>query len=73
LNNKFIIENTKTREQEIFKDSTVQLSCLAASVDGKYIAVAEGTQNFQGNSLIFLYDIQKKKLVNKLTFHEKGV
>jgi hypothetical protein len=43
LNNKFIIENTKTREQEIFKDSTVQLSCLAASTDGKFIAVAEGT------------------------------
>jgi len=73
LNNKFIIENTRSREQQVFADSMVQLSCLAASIDGKYIAVGEGSSNPQGNSLILLYDLEKRRLAYRLTFHEKGV
>jgi hypothetical protein len=45
LNNKFIVENTKTREQTVYCDSVVQLSCIAASVDNKMVAVAEGSTN----------------------------
>jgi WD40 repeat protein len=73
LNNKVIIENTKTREQIVFADSNVQLSCIAMSEDGKYLAAGEGQENAQGNSLIYLYDIEKQKLVNKLPFHTKGI
>lgn len=73
LNNKLILENTKTREQTVFADSTVQLSCIAASTDGQYLAVGEGSENAQGNSLVYLYDIEKKKLLSKLTFHQKGI
>ena len=73
LKNKMIIENTKTREQTIFADSVVQLSCLASSVDNRLIAAGEGSVNPQGNSLVYLYDTEKKKLLNKLTFHQKGV
>ena len=73
LKNKMIIENTKTREQTVFADSLVQLSCLASSVDHKLIAVGEGSINPQGISLIYLYDTEKKKLLNRLTFHQKGV
>ena len=73
LKNKMIIENTKTREQTVFADSCVQLSCLASSVDHRLIAVGEGSENPQGNSLVYLYDTEKKKLLNKFTFHQKGV
>jgi hypothetical protein len=45
LNNKVIIENTKTRQQSIFADSCLQLSCLAVSNDGKYLAAGEGSEN----------------------------
>ena len=58
LNNKFIVENTKTREQTIYCDSVVQLSCIAASVDNKMVAVAEGMTNPQGQSTIYLYSIE---------------
>ena len=44
LNNKFIIENTKSRET-VFADSQVQYSCIAASVDLKLVAVGEGSTN----------------------------
>jgi len=73
LNNKLIFENTKTREQTVFADSTVQLACMAGTIDSKLIAVGEGCSNSQGNSLVYLYDVEKKKLLNKLTFHQKGV
>jgi len=75
LNNKLIVENTKTREQQVYADSHVQLSCLAASNDGKYIAVGEGCPSTldMGDktmcSLILLYDLEKKRLVQKLSFH----
>mmetsp|Transcript_11862 Transcript_11862/g.18299 ORF Transcript_11862/g.18299 Transcript_11862/m.18299 type:complete len:314 (-) Transcript_11862:786-1727(-) len=73
LHNKLIIENTKTREQQIFTDSQIQLSCMASSIDGKYLAVGEGSENPQGHALIFLYDLQKRQLINRLKFHQKGV
>jgi hypothetical protein len=58
LNNKLILENTKTREQIIFSDSTVQLSCMAVSDDGKYLAVGEGSENSKGISYAFLYNLE---------------
>jgi hypothetical protein len=69
LNNKLIFENTKTREQTVMSDSTVQLSTLALSHDNKYIAVGEGQTNKLNNSYIFLYDVKERKLLQKLTFH----
>lgn len=42
LNNKVIFEATKTREQTVLAISTVRLSCLALSKDGKTLAAAEG-------------------------------
>ena len=37
------------------------------------MAAAEGETNSTGNSYIFLFDMQEIKMVNKLTFHQKGV
>jgi WD40 repeat protein len=76
LNNKLIIENTKTREQTVLADSTVQLSCIAGSADGKYIAVGEGSPNAQGNAIAYLYDVETvppKRLPSRLAFHQKGI
>mgnify|MGYP006090873463 CR=1 FL=1 len=73
LNNKLIIENTKTREQTVLADATVQLSCLAGSVDARYIAVGEGSPNAQGSSIAYLYNVETKRLQSRLTFHQKGI
>lgn len=76
LNNKLIIENTKTREQTVLADATVQLSCIAGSANEKYIAVGEGSPNAQGNSIAYLYNVEAnctKRLQSKLTFHQKGI
>jgi len=51
----------------------VQLSCIATSNDGRYIAVGEGVPNSNGVSLILLYDLDKKRLYQKLSFHQKGI
>lgn len=51
----------------------MRLSCLAQSETGKFVAAAEGETNSTGKSFIYLYDMETSKLVNKLTFHEKGV
>ena len=61
LNNKVIIEKTKTREQTVYADTSVQLSCMAVSKDMKMVAVSEGSQSPQGIILIFLYDVEKNK------------
>ena len=73
LNNKVIKENTKTRQQNIFADSTVRLSCLAQTENGKIVAAAEGEINSSGQSFIFLYDMEAHKLITTLTYHQKGV
>jgi hypothetical protein len=62
LNNKLVIEHTKTREQTVLADATVQLSCLAGSVDARYIAVGEGSPNAQGSSIAYLYNAETKRL-----------
>ncbi len=49
------------------------MSCLAQSESGQFVAAAEGETNATGNSYIFLFDMQEIKMVNKLTFHQKGV
>lgn len=51
----------------------MQLSCLAVSKDGKYIATGEGSQNPAGTSLAYLYDVEKGKLITRLTCHQKGI
>ena len=73
LNNKLVIENTKTREQSVFCNSGVQLSCMAMSVDGRYLAVGEGSQNSQGGANIYIYDIEKRQKISSLAFHQKGI
>lgn len=79
LNNKLIIENTKTREQTVLAEGTVQLSCIAGSVNEKYIAVGEGSPNAQGNAVAYLYNVENianantKRLQSRLTFHQKGI
>lgn len=46
---------------------------MASSSDNKYLAVGEGSENPTGKSNIFLYDLEKKKLANRLGFHTKGI
>ena len=67
------MENTKTRTQTIMCDSTVRLSCLAQTNDGRYIAAAEGEPNEKEQSFIYLYDTLTQALINTLTFFHKGV
>ena len=50
LNNKLIMENTKTRKQHIFHEPLVQLSCMAGSVNEKYIAVSRYTATTERGS-----------------------
>ena len=71
LNNKLILEKTKSqnREQVIFSDHEVQLSCMAQSKCQRFIAVGEGHENSEGISYVHLYDIEKGKRVQKLGFH----
>lgn len=57
----------------VFADSQVQLSCLAVSKSGKLIATGEGSQNPSGTSLAYLYDVEKGKLLTRLTCHQKGI
>lgn len=58
LNNKLIMEYTKTRSQTIHYSSAVRLSCMAVSADGKFVAVGEGELNnkekngFEGCNII---------------------
>lgn len=71
LNNKLIIENTKTREQTVLADATVQLSCLAGC--DRYIAVGEGSANAQGGAAAWVYNVETKRLLSRLPFHQRGI
>lgn len=74
LHNKVIFENVKTRDQTVLFDSTTQLSTIALSKDKKMLAVAEGRPNTKtGNSQIYLYDTTGRKLIQKYTFHQRGI
>lgn len=46
---------------------------MAQSKCQRFIAVGEGHENAQGNSSVHLYDLDKLKKVQTLTFHQKGV
>lgn len=39
----------------------------------KLVAVAEGYSNDQGNSVVYIYDVDKKSLRKKYRFHQRGV
>jgi len=70
LHNKVIFESVKTREQTVICDSATQLSTIAISQDKRLIAVGEGRPSSKtGNSLIYLYDTESRKLINRYTFH----
>jgi len=79
LNNKVIIEDTKSRAQTVLAETTVQLSCMAAtgdgkSVDGRFLAVGEGSESGgSGRSYILVFDLERKKLHRRLGFHQKGI
>ena len=69
IHNKVVFEVLKSREQTVVCDGQTYLSTLAISPDKKYLAAGEGQANKHGNSFIYLYDIEHKKLLSKLTFH----
>ena len=74
LHNKVIFENVKSREQTVLCESASQLSTIVLSADKRMLAVAEGRSNSKtGNSLIYLYDTQDRKLIQRYTFHQRGV
>lgn len=55
-------------------DSNSHLSTLAISADKRFVAAGEGRPSQRsGNSLIYLYDTQTRKLIGKYTFHQRGV
>ncbi len=45
LNNKVIKEHIKMRTQTVFAESTVRLSCLDMTEEGKLLVAAEGEEN----------------------------
>ena len=70
FHNKVVFESVKTREQTVLCDSTTHLSTLALSSDKRLLAVGEGRPSHKtGNSLIYVYDTEQRKLINKYTFH----
>ena len=73
LNNKLIVENTKTREQIVYSDASSQLSCMAVSDDFKLVAVGEGCQSGSGNARIFIYNLDTRQKIGTVNFHQKGV
>jgi hypothetical protein len=74
LHNKVIFENVKTREQTVLCYSASQLSTIALSADKRLLAVGEGRPNSKtGNSLIYLYDTQDRRVIQRYTFHQRGV
>ncbi len=73
LFNKIIIESTKSRSQTIMTESEVRLSTLARSPNERILAAAEGETSRHGNAVIYLIDATQNKLINKITFFEKGV
>jgi len=76
LNNKIIIEWTKSKRQVVISDSTTQLSTLAISPCGRFLAAGEGRSNQNGVALIWYYSIEDPEhphLLKKLNFHERGV
>lgn len=73
MNNKVIMEQTKTRQQTILCESTVRLSCLAQTFDGKFIAAAEGEPTERGQANIYVYDVLTQREIKVLNFFEKGI
>jgi WD40 repeat protein len=74
LHNKLVFESVKSRQQTVLCDSTSHLSTIAISQDKRLISVGEGRPSQKsGNSLIFLYDTETRKLINRYTFHQRGV
>jgi hypothetical protein len=75
LNNKLIIENTKTRQQTVFCDTTSRLSCLSLFHDEKFLVVGEGEPSSEdGKALIYYYQLgDKPRLLETLSFHKSGV
>ena len=55
LNNKLILEQTKSREQILFCETTVRLSCMCLSDDEKFLAVGEGEPGDDGYSKVYYY------------------
>lgn len=76
LYNKLIVEVTKERSQIVLSPTaSVQLACMTVSTDFKFVAVGEGSQGSQDGARIFIYDIEKRQLLNNkaIIFHQKGV
>jgi len=53
-----IFEKTKTRDQQVLTDSSVQLSTLAVSPDRKYIAVGEGSKS-EEVAFVLIYEVER--------------
>jgi WD40 repeat protein len=71
--NKLLIENTKTRQQQIFTLSEVRLSCLARSPTGRFVAVGDGEQNNKGYSQIHIVDLAANMNLNPVVCFVHGV
>ena len=46
---------------------------MAVSNDWRLVAVGEGSESSTGNSIVYLYDIEKQRLLNRIPFHQKGI
>lgn len=74
LNNKLIIEDTKSRAQKIYTETTVRLSCLGISDDEKFLAVGEGEPSEEGYSVVHYYQLgENPHLVQQLKLHKCGI
>jgi hypothetical protein len=74
MNNKLIIENTKSRQQSVLCDTSSRLSCLSIFDDDKFLVVGEGEPSENGYACIYYYQLgESPRLMQKLSYHKSGV
>lgn len=78
IGNKLIIEDIRTRYQEIYIEQEAEISTIALSSYKTFVATATGIANKSSNIAdICIYTVQESKpyikFMKKLSFHEKGV
>ena len=75
VNNKVVIETLGGKEQRVLQHGhDSEISTLALSPDGTFLASASGGPRPQGFANIVLWDVAKEfTLAHDLVFHDKGV
>jgi len=72
VGNTVVVEDTNTKEQEYLRGHTNNVTCIAVSKSGKYIASGQVThQGFKAD--VIIWDFEKRQKHAKLTLHKVKV